>query len=179
MHTDRPFNACPIEFAHTRADFWRAKLLHVRKGGGWRRLMKLGDSRRRVSLHHRGSGGGRALGASAHVGRARGAGRLRVLSGRSRCGRSSVTTGRCASTSARRDSTWWTRLRKAGAAGTSWPAIWRAGIIYLLYLNPRLYRIVPKRALGNRSDEFERLLQAALPTFDYRRRYPVADTARI
>ena len=47
---------------------------------------------------------------------------------RSRCGRSSVTTGRSASTSARRDSTWWTRLRKAGAAGTSWPAIWRAGI---------------------------------------------------
>ena len=51
--------------------------------------------------------------------------------------------------------------------------------LYLLYLNPRLYRIVPKRALGNRSAEFERLLQAALPTFDYRRRYPVADTARI
>src|SRR5689334_17023795 len=42
LHTDRPFNACPIEFAHTRADFWRAKWLHVRKGGGWRRVLKIG-----------------------------------------------------------------------------------------------------------------------------------------
>ena len=81
LHTDRPFNACPIEFAHTRADFWRAKLLHVRKGGGWRRMVKLGIAGRRVSLHHRGGGGGRALGTSARMDRARGAGRLRVLSG--------------------------------------------------------------------------------------------------
>src|SRR5438309_2699619 len=41
LHTDRPFNACPIEFAHTRADFWRAKWLHVRRGGGWRRVLKI------------------------------------------------------------------------------------------------------------------------------------------
>src|SRR6202030_608348 len=51
--------------------------------------------------------------------------------------------------------------------------------IYLLYLNPRLYRIVPKRALGHRLDEFGRLVQTALPPFDYRRPVPVADTARI
>ena len=42
LHNDRPFNACPIEFAHTRADLWRAKWLHVRKGGGWRRVLKIG-----------------------------------------------------------------------------------------------------------------------------------------
>jgi hypothetical protein len=51
--------------------------------------------------------------------------------------------------------------------------------IYLLYLNPRLYRIVPKRALGHRLEDFGRLVQAALPPFDYRRRFPVAKPARI
>jgi hypothetical protein len=62
--------------------------------------------------------------------------------------------GRCAFTSARKDSTSWIRLR-------------------------RLYRIVPKRALGHRLEDFGRLVQAALPPFDYRRRFPVANAARI
>jgi hypothetical protein len=51
--------------------------------------------------------------------------------------------------------------------------------VYLLYLNPRLYRIVPKRVLGHRGEDFSRLVQTALPVFDYRRRLPVADAARI
>jgi hypothetical protein len=51
--------------------------------------------------------------------------------------------------------------------------------VYLLYLNPRLYRIVPKRVLSHRVEDFGRLVQTALPPFDYRRRLPVADAARI
>jgi hypothetical protein len=33
--------------------------------------------------------------------------------------------------------------------------------------------------LGHRGEDFSRLVQTALPVFDYRRRLPVADAARI
>ena len=178
LHTDRPFNACPIEFAHTRADFWRAKLLHMRKGGGWRRAAKLGIAAAAftylIAAAAMGARAGRAPAWLAPVAlggfafflaltvrpQQRYYGPLRIYF--SEEGFHVVDPG---SQSRRR----WNEL--AGYL--------ESRHLYLLYLNPRLYRIVPKRALGQRTAEFERLLQAALPVFDYRRRYPVADTARI
>lgn len=178
LHIDRPFNACPIEFAHTRADFWRAKLLHVRKGGGWRRLMKLG------------------IPAAAFL-YIIGAAVVGARSGQAPTWVAPVALGGFAfflALTVRPQQRYYGTLRiyfseegfhvvdPASQSRRRWNEL--AGYLesrhlYLLYLNPRLYRIVPKSALGNRAGEFERLLQAALPTFDYRRRLPVADTARI
>lgn len=178
LHTDRPFNACPIEFAHTRADFWRAKWLHVRKGGGWRRVLKIALA---IILF--------VYAVAFTISRA--------LSGQLPAWLVPVTLGAFAFFLART-----VRLRQHYFGSLSmyfseegfhvvdpgsqsrrrWSEL--AGYledrhVYLLYLNPRLYRIVPKRALGHRVGDFDRLVQAALPPFDYRRRFPLADAARI
>jgi YcxB-like protein len=178
LHTDRPFNACPIEFAHTHEDFWRAKWLHVRKGGGWRRVLKVAFA---VALF---------LYAIAFTMNGARTGQLPswlVL----------VVLGAFAfflATTMRLRQHYFGPLRiyfseegfhvvdPASQSRRRWNEL--AGYledrhIYLLYLNPRLYRIVPKRALGHRLEEFGRLVQTALPPFDYRRRYPVANAARI
>lgn len=178
LHTDRPFNACPIEFAHTRKDFWRAKLLHARKGGGWRRMVKLG------------------IPAAAFL-YLIGAAVVGARSGQAPTWVAPVALGGFAfflAVTVRPQRRYYGPLRiyfseegfhvvdPASQSRRRWNEL--AGYLesrhlYLLYLNPRLYRIVPKRALGNRTGEFARLLRAALPIFDYRRRYPVADAARI
>ncbi len=178
LHTDRPFNACPVEFAHARADFWRAKWLHVRKGGGWRRVLKIGFVMTAflyaILIIFAGARRGQApawlvplaLGAFVFFltrtvrPRQHYYGPLRIYF--SEEGFHVVDP---ASQSRRR----WNEL--AGYLEDRH--------IYLLYLNPRLYRIVPKRALGRRLEDFGRLVQAALPPFDYRRRFPVAKAARI
>ena len=41
--------------------------------------------------------------------------------------------------------------------------------VFLIYSNPRLYRIVPKRILGEREKEFAKLLHGKLPRYDYKR----------
>jgi len=178
LHTDRPFNACPIEFAHTRADFWRAKLLHMRKGGGWRRVLKLGLATAALVY---------VVGASVVAARA----------GQAPAWLVPVALGALAfflTKIMRPQRRYYGPLRiyfseegfhvvdPLSQSRRRWNEM--AGYLesrhlYLLYLNPRLYRIVPKRALGNRSAEFERLLHAALPAFDYRRHCRVADTARV
>ena len=178
LHTDRPFNACPIEFAHTREDFWRAKWLHVRKGGGWRRALKLAIPAAAfvyvIAFSVVGAHSGQlpawlapvALGSFAFFlavtvrPRQHYFGPLCIYF--SEEGFHVVDP---ASQSRRR----WSEL--AGYLEDRH--------IYLLYLNPRLYRIVPKRALGHRGEDFGRLVQTALPPFDYRRRLPVADAARV
>jgi len=178
LHTDRPFTACPVEFVHTRADFWYAKLLHMRKGGGWRRLLKiLIPAAAFIYL------------ISATVVGAR--------SGRSPAWLAPLAIGGFAlflTKTARPQKHYYGPLciyfsdegfhvvDPASQSRRRWSEL--AGYledqhIYLLYLNPRLYRIVPKRALGRREAEFRRLVEAALPPFDYRRPVPVADTARI
>ena len=178
LHTDRPFNAYPIEFAHTRADFWRAKWLHVRKGGGWRRVAKVGL----------------VIAAFIYA--------IVVLFAGARAGKAPAWIVPLAlgafvfflTRTLRPKQHYYGPLRiyfseegfhvvdPASQSRRRWNEL--AGYLedrhmYLLYLNPRLYRIVPKRALGNRLGEFERLVQSALPQFDYRRRFPVADTASI
>ena len=178
LHTDRPFNACPIEFAHTRADLWHAKWLHVRKGGGWRRVLKIAFVMAgflyAILVIFAGARIGEApawlvpLALGAFVFfltrtlrlRQHYFGPLQMYFGEE--GFHVVDPG---SQSRRR----WNEL--AGYLEDRH--------VYLLYLNPKLYRIIPKRALGHRLEEFGRLVQTALPPFDYRRRYPVADAARI
>ena len=178
LQTDRPFNAYPIEFAHTRADFWRAKWLHVRKGGGWRRALKI------------------ALAIAMFVCA------IFAIVGAARLGQMPawlvpVALGAFVfflTRTLRPKQHYYGPLSMyfseegfhvvdpASQSRRRWNEL--AGYLedrhmYLLYLNPRLYRIVPKRALGHRLGEFERLVQSALPQFDYRRRFPVADAARI
>jgi hypothetical protein len=178
LHTDRPFNACPVEFAHTRADLWRAKWLHVRKGGGWRRVLKIGLVMAAFLYAIL------VIVAGARIGQAPAwlvpvaLGAFVFFLTRTVRPRQHYYGPLCiyfseegfhvvdpASQSRRR----WNEL--AGYLEDRH--------IYLLYLNPRLYRIVPKRALGHRLEDFGRLVQAALPPFDYRRRIPVANAARI
>jgi len=43
--------------------------------------------------------------------------------------------------------------------------------VFLIYQNPRVYRIIPKRALASRGDEMRTLLAANLPRFDYRNQF--------
>jgi hypothetical protein len=177
LHTDRPFNACPIEFAHTRADFWRAKLLHVRKGGGWRRVLKLGIPAAALIC---------VVLASA----------LAAYRGQAPAWITPVAFGGLAfflTLTVRPQQRYYGPLQiffseegfhvvdPASQSRRRWSEL--AGYledrhVYLLYLNPRLYRIIPRRALSHRNGEFDRLIQAALPQFDYRRRFPIAGTAR-
>jgi YcxB-like protein len=178
LHIDRPFTATPIEFAHTRADFWRAKWLHVRKGGGWRRVLKIGFVITAFLFTIV------VIIAGARVGQAP-AWLVPVVLGafvffltkivrlrrhyygplRMYFSEEGFHVVDPASQSRRR----WSEL----------VGYLEDRHVYLLYLNPRLYRIVPKRVLGHRLEDFGRLVQTALPPFDYRRRLPVADTARI
>ena len=178
LHTDRPFNACPIEFAHTRADFWRAKWLHVRRGGGWRRILKLAVP----------SAGFVYLIAASVVG---------GHTGQLPSWLAAVVLGSFAfflAVTVRPRQHYFGPLciyfseegfhvvDPVSQSRRRWSEL--AGYledrhIYLLYLNPRLYRIVPKRALGHRGEDFGRLVQSALPPFDYRRRFPVANAARV
>jgi hypothetical protein len=178
LHTDRPFNACPIEFAHTPADFWRAKWLHVRKGGGWRRVLKIGF----------------VMAAFFYA--------ILVVVAGARIGQAPAWLVPLAlgafvfflTRTLRPRQHYYGPLRiyfseegfhvvdPASQSRRHWNEL--AGYLedrhlYLLYLNPRLYRIVPKRALGRRLEDFGRLVQNALPPFDYRRSFPVANAARI
>lgn len=41
--------------------------------------------------------------------------------------------------------------------------------VFLIYANPRLYRIVPKRILGDREKEFATMLKSKLPRYNYKR----------
>lgn len=45
---------------------------------------------------------------------------------------------------------------------------------FLLYINPRQYKIIPKRALKNRADEFCEILRAKVRMYDYRNPVPTA-----
>lgn len=44
--------------------------------------------------------------------------------------------------------------------------------MFLLYHNPKLYRIIPKRVLGNRGQEFRSVVETKLPRFKYRKPFP-------
>lgn len=48
--------------------------------------------------------------------------------------------------------------------------------IFLLYYNPRLYRIIPKRALAGQEVAFRELLKRKLPPYNYRNPIPVASS---
>jgi hypothetical protein len=178
LHTDRPFTAAPIEFAHTPVDFWRAKWLHIRKGGGWRRVVKVG-----VAM---------AMFIYAIVFVV-----SRASAGRIPAWLVPVVLGAFVfflTRTVRLRQHYYGPLRfyfsdegfhvedPASQSRRRWNEL--AGYledrhVYLLYLNPLLYRIVPKRALGHRLNDFGRLVQTALPRFDYRRRLPVANAARV
>jgi hypothetical protein len=51
------------------------------------------------------------------------------------------------------------------------------GRIYLLYYNPRFYRMIPKRALAGQEAAFQELLNRKLQPYDYRNPLPVANPA--
>jgi hypothetical protein len=43
---------------------------------------------------------------------------------------------------------------------------------FLLYHNPKLYRVIPKRVLERREEEFRTLVETKLPRFNYRKPFP-------
>jgi len=178
LHIDRPSTSYPIEFTHCRSDFWRAKLLHTFRGGGWRRLAKIVLISCAFLCAIAGSfssaRGGHAPAFLIAIAIAAFVFFLsRVIRWRD------YYTGPL-----------WIYFSEAGLhvadpasqSRRRWSEL--AGYlegrhIYLLYINSQLYRIIPKRALGHRDGEFRRLLEASVPLFNYRRPAPVPNAARV
>jgi len=156
-----------IEFNLTREDLRQAQYLHILKGGGWRRLLSRGGN---LLLFY----GGVAV-----IWNSLKAGSAAILAG---------IAGACILVTA----TQVVGLRKKHYFGTLRVYFtaeglqlqdpnsqsrqpWRQFIGYLddpslllLYYNPRLYRIIPKRAIGERNRDFIDLAKANVPPFDYR-----------
>jgi hypothetical protein len=156
-----------IEFNLTREDLLQAQYLHITKGGGWRRLLKRGVN---LLLFY----GGVAV-----IWNALKDGSAAILAGIA--GASILVTA-----------TQIVGLRKKHYFGSLRVYFteeglqlqdpnsqsrqpWRQFIGYLedpslilLYYNPLLYRIIPKRAIGQRNRDFIGLVKAKVLPFDYR-----------
>jgi hypothetical protein len=171
-----PFAAPPLEFAYTKEDFRRAQALHIRKGGGWRvwlrafgllallalcvaalfAIWKGGNSNQEAAVWS-----GLVSGLLAIVLLLRALGRkkkhylgpLRMHFGEEGLHLQDLTSqGR----------TRWDQFL----------GYLEDRNIFLLYYNPRLYRIIPKRILGRREQEFRTLVESKLPHFNYRKPFP-------
>jgi hypothetical protein len=175
---DRPFATPPIEFAYTKEDFRRAQALHIRKAGGWRiwlrvfvllALCVLGL----VSIWNAGKSNQEAAVWSGLTGA------LLAIAILLRAVR-------------RKKKHYFGPLRMHfGDEGlhlqdpaSQGRARWDQFLgyledrnIFLLYHNPKLYRIIPKRILGRREQEFCTLVETKLPRFNYRKPFPAAKVA--
>ena len=165
---DRPFATPPIEFAHTKEDFRRAKALHIRKGGGWRAWVRPvlvlsfcgfglagiwgSGEPRQDSLYWTGL-----------VGLVIGIVFLRAFGGKQKhyLGPLRMYFGDEG-----------LHLQDPASQGrTRWDQFLgylEDSSVFLLYYNPKLYRIIPKRILGSREQEFRSLVESKLARFNYR-----------
>lgn len=172
LNQNRPATSRPLDFAHTSDDYRDAYFLHLLRAGGWR--AGVGNLGKQILFAYvafaiwkfTDPGSAHALGvvlAAAFLG----ANFLRIA----------LMQGRH----------YWGPLRlyftEAGLysqdPGTLVWTPWKQFVgylesdkIFLIYYNPRLYRIIPKRALAGRDDEIRAVLEANLPSYDYRTQAP-------
>jgi hypothetical protein len=169
INSDRPFATPPIEFACKKEDFRRAQALHFLEAGGWRRWLR---SFVLISLcifglaaiWNPGNSDGQAAFWSGLAGglfaiimlliflrkRKHYLGPLRMyFSDESLHLQDLTSQGR----------TRWNQFL----------GYLEDRNVFLLYYNPRLYRIIPKRVLGPREQEFRNLVITKLARFNYRR----------
>lgn len=171
LNQNRPATSRPLDFAPTPDDYREAYVLHLTRAGGWRVVLE--NLGKQVLFAYVAfaiwtyavPGSGQALGvvlAAAFLG----ANFLRVslMQGRHYGGPLRLYFSE-------------EGLYSVGPGKLVWSP-WRhfAGYlensrVFLIYQNPRVYRIIPKRALASRGDEMRALLAANLPRFDYRNQF--------
>jgi len=169
LNGSKPFAARPIDFRYTRVDYRNGFLLHFAQAGGWRALLRmvvglfgLGYI---ILLVLRGQGprddtvapffafGTVILFAIVSFLMKRKRiyeGTLRLTFGEEGLHLQDPQTVAVAS---------WSRYL----------GYLESREVFLIYANPRLYRIVPKGVLGDREKEFATLLKSKLPLYDYKR----------
>lgn len=167
--TDRPFAPPPIEFGYAKKDYRRAQALHLRKGGGWRAWVRpfillavcglsiagiwSSEEPRQDSLYWTG-----LIGLVAGIVLLRALGRYKKpYLGPLRMQFSEESL----------------HLQDPNSQGrTRWDQF--LGYLedrntFLLYHNLKLYRIIPKRVLDRREQEFRTIIETKLRRFDYRK----------
>jgi hypothetical protein len=169
LDADRPITARSIKFSYVPQDFRNARLLHLMKGGGWRYLAKGSATLcisaygvyviwRYVSPH------GDPVILCGLIGLLLGIPFWRVLLSKRKhyLGPQRIYFSEQglhledAATVAR-------------IAWTQFIGYLEDDHAFLLYYNPRLYRIIPRRAFEGREVEFRSLLEAKLGRYNYKR----------
>jgi YcxB-like protein len=175
LHHDKPATAPHFDFALKSEDFRAAYWIHTRKGGGWRGLAKsiaiyalmtygvftLWNS---IAAHNDGVRVGLigALVALPLVPLARR--KRRQYLGPMRVHFSNE--GLYLQDPANQSRTSWNQFVGYLEGNT----------LFLLYYNPKLYRIIPKRALTGHAAQFQTLVQAKVTRYDYRSPNPALET---
>jgi YcxB-like protein len=177
ISSDRPFATPAIEFAYTKEDFRRAQSVHIRKGGGWRAWVRpvlvlsfcsfglagiwTWGEPRQDSLYWTGI-----------VGLI-----VRIVFLRAFGGKKKHYLGLLRMYFSEDG----LHLQDPASQGrTRWDQFLgylEDSNVFLLYYNPKLYRIIPKRILGRREQEFRALIDTTLPRFNYRKPFPAAKVA--
>ena len=166
---ERPFAAPAIEFAYTKDDFQRAQFLHVWKGGGWRIWLRVSVLLTLCIFGLAGiwSAGNSNQGAAVWSGLAGGLLLVAVLRALGRRKKHYLGPLRMYFGDEG------LHLQDPASQGrTRWDQFLgylEDSKMVLLYHNPKLYRIIPKRILSNREQEFLSLVESKLPRFNYRR----------
>ena len=182
LNQDRALTSRHVEFACRGEDFRNARLLHIFKGGGWRALAKqcamlafmcygvwaLWDSME----HHNAPMLCGMLGA--------------LLSGftlRLMKGRRARYLGPLRIDFSEDGLYLQDRTTQARASWSQFIGYLESGRVLLLYYNPKLYRVIPKRALTGPGAELARIATAKLQPYNYRQpafcpTIPASDSAK-
>jgi len=175
LNQDRLPTSRHIEFACWREDFRHARLLHILKGGGWRTLAKQWATLAAVA------GGAWVIWNSTNR---RSPAILCGLVG-------GLLAGPILRMAKERRARYFGPLKihfsedslhlqdRATQARSSWSQFigyLENGKVLLLYYNPKLYRIIPKRALSGPGADFRRLAVMKLPPYDYQQPTPSQPT---
>jgi YcxB-like protein len=173
LDADRPIPSRSIKFSYIPRDFRDAQLLHLLHAGGWRHFAKtwttycIAAYGAYVIWRYVSPQGDRAI-LCGLIGAVLGVPLLRAM----RAKRKHYLAPQQIYFSEQglhlQDS-----ATVARNAWTEFVGYLESDHIFLLYYNPRLYRIIPRRAFEGREAEFRRLLEANLGKFDYKRTAPL------
>jgi len=178
LHHDKPTTAPHFDFALKREDFRTAYWIHTLKGGGWRRLAKVAATYTcftygvfviwsAMAVHNDGV-------RAALIGGLIGFPLLRLASRQRRQYLGPMRVHFSNEGLYLQD--------PANQARTSWTQFigyLEGSSMFLLYYNPKLYRIIPKRALIGPAAQFQTLVQAKLNRYDYRIPNPTLETKTV
>jgi hypothetical protein len=171
INKSRPFASRPIEFLCSGAERRSARLLHIVQGGGWRLVLRVAVILLGLSLmlnfflHSQGGQDDPTIplkAAGLVFGAFLVAMAVRVMRVKPRT-RTPLRVHFGEEGLHLQDQVTIARYPWEGFCGYL-----ENSRIFLIYHNPRLYRIIPKRALASREPEFRALLLRKLSPFDYR-----------